>query len=241
MDLVSNTHLIIGQSAGNFSKNMTERKDFCNSYITSLKTLNTLKKQGKKDFSWYKKEIKNLFKISETPKISVRYKTFLGGVVAGEGSINVSAKKRPNARFGFTIDPEFSITQHIDNFFFLFAALLLFQTGRFDFKNKRDGTFVYKIDNRKSIKEKVIPFWETYVLPFQDCKGRERIKGFKKLIFMLEEKNHTNLSLFTNEILPLWDKLRLQKGQKNDSFPNLQAARDFAIRKGSSETLRDLI
>ena len=217
---------------------MRIRKNLCNQYVRALKELNTFKKHKKKNFSWYKTEIKNLFKISKTPPFSVKYKTFLGGFIAGKGSINVSAKKSPNALFGIIIDPFFSITQHFDGFFFLFGAFSLFETGSIIFK---EGNLVYRIDNRRSIIEKVIPFWETYVLPYQDCKQREKMKLFKKLIILLEDKKHKNQTILKNEILPLWDRLRKQKKERNESFPDLKSARNFAVRKGSSETTRDLI
>lgn len=241
LDLESNTQIIIGQSAGNFSKDMKERKNLYNQYITTLNLLNSLKKQKKKSFSWYKEEIKALFKISNPPKISVRYKTFLGGFIAEKGSINVSAKTCSNALFGVIIDPEFSITQHFDGFFFLFGALLLFETGSIHFKSGSDGTFVYRIDNRRSLAEKVIPFWETYVFPYQDIKQKQRIQDFKEIITLLENKEHKNLFSFRDQILPLWDKLRKQEGQRNESFPDLESAQQVVVGKGSSETTRDLI
>ena len=86
------------------------------------------------------------------------HKTFLGGFIAGEGGINVSAKKSPNSRFGIIIDPEFSITQHLDGFFFLFGALVLFETGSIHFKKGSSATLVFRIDNRRSLQERVIPF-----------------------------------------------------------------------------------
>jgi len=219
--------------------------------LENLKNVNNIKKQKKKTFSWYKTEIAKIFGIKECPKKgykrykSVKYKNFYGGFVAGEGSINVSAKKSKNALFGILIDPEFSITQHVNGFGFLFGALSLFETGSIHFKSGSNATLVYRIDNRKSLQEKVIPFWETYILSYQSIEENQRIVFFKKILLFLEEKKHKDLLFFTNQMLPLWDKLRKQKGQKNESFPDLEAAILFAVneekRKGSSETTRDLI
>ena len=153
----------------------------------------------------------------------------------------MSAKKRRNALFGVIIDPEFSITQHFDGFFFLFGALLLFETGSIHFKSGSNSTFVYRIDNRRSLVEKVIPFWETYVFPYQDIKQKQRMKDFKEIITFLEKKKHKNLFSFKDQILPLWSKLRKQKGGRNELFPDLESAQRFVVRKGSSETTRDLI
>ena len=215
--------------------------------VENLRNVNNIKKQKKKTFSWYKTEIANIFGITECDKKnykSVKYKTFYGGFVVGEGSINVSAKKSKNALFGILIDPEFSITQHVNGFGFLFAALSLFETGSIHYKSGTNATLVYRIDHRRSIQEKVIPFWDTYIVPYQSFEQNQRILFFKRICLFLEQKKHKELHFFTNQILPLWDKLRKQKGQINESFPDLEAAICFAVekgRKGSSETTRDLI
>ena len=215
--------------------------------VENLRNVNNIKKQKKKTFSWYKTEIANIFGITECDKKkyqSVKYKTFYGGFIVGEGSINVNAKKSKNALFGILIDPEFSITQHVNGFGFLFAALSLFETGSIHYKSGSNATLVYRIDNRRSIQEKVIPFWDTYIVPYQSFEQNQRILFFKRICVFLEQKKHKELHFFTNQILPLWDKLRKQKGQINESFPDLEAAICFAVeegRRGSSETTRDLI
>ena len=262
MDLVGNTQLIIGQSAGNFSYLLKKMKNnnikivylpgetLSHQVIENLNNVNNTKRQKKKTFSWYKTEIAKIFGITECSKKkykSVKYKTFYGGFVVGEGSINVSAKKSKNALFGILIDPEFSITQHVNGFALLFAALSLFETGSIHYKKGTNATLVYIIDNRRSVQEKVIPFWETYILPYQSYEENQRILFFKRICIFLEQKKHKDLHFFINQMLPLWDKLRKQKegiGQVNESFSDLEAARNFAVkesRKGSSETLRDLI
>lgn len=215
--------------------------------VENLRNVNNIKKQKKKTFSWYKTEIAKIFGITECDKKkyqSVKHRTFYGGFIVGEGSINVNAKKSKNALFGILIDPEFSITQHVNGFGFLFAALSLFETGSIHYKSGSNATLVYRIDNRRSIQEKVIPFWDTYIVPYQSVEQNQRILFFKRICIFLEQKKHKELHFFTNQILPLWDKLRKQKGQINESFPDLDAAICFAVekgRKGSSETTRDLI
>lgn len=216
--------------------------------IEKVKQANNAKKQKKKSFSWYKKSIAEIFGVPEcvNKKVKdVKYKTFYGGFVVGEGSINVSVKKSDGALFGIILDPEFSITQHVNGFSLLFAALSLFETGSIHYKHGSNATLVYRIDNRKCIKEKVIPFWETYISPYQPIEEQERFFLFKTLLLFLEQKKHKDLHFFVNQILPIWDRLRKQKGQINESFPNLEAATLFAVekekRKGSSETTRDLI
>jgi len=224
-------------------------ENLCESIIEKVKIVNHAKKQKKKSFSWYKKSIADIFGCQSLNKKikSVKYKNFYGGFVLAEGSINVSAKKSKGALFGFIIDPEFSITQHVNGFPLLLDALSLFETGSIHYKSGSNSTLVYRIDNRKSLMEKVIPFWETYIFPYISTEEKERLILFKKILFFLEEKKHKDIHFFVDAILPIWDKLRKQKGQKNQSFSTLEAATLFALkkekekRKGSSETIRDLI
>ena len=207
-------------------------------FIESLKKINFLKKTKKKDFSWYKNQIKQLFEVHTLPKISVKYKIFLGGFVAGRGLINVNAKKSKGAVFGILVDPEFSITQHSNNFQFLYAFLLLFKTGIFHYNN---GTLVFKIGNRKALLEKVVPFFEDYVFPYQSKEQKERIILYKRLLCFFTEKKHKEKKVFVNQILPLWDRMLEQKGQENPGFACLKEAQRFVCEKESSETTRGLI
>jgi hypothetical protein len=83
---------------------------------------------------------------------------FLAGLIEGEGSVNASTKKTKNAKFGFCIDPEFSLTQQMDNVEVLYLALCIFHTGRIHYKAGSRSTLVFTIQNTLSLKEKVIPF-----------------------------------------------------------------------------------
>ena len=229
--------------------------------IEKLKQINHKKK--KKPFSWYKCEIAKIFGYSDfictSEKVSfsnvkvkksninfksLKYKTFYAGFVVGEGSINVSIKKSRSAFFGILLDPEFSITQHVNGFIFLFAALYLFETGSIHYKSGSRGTLVYRIDNRKSLYQKVIPFWETYILPYQSSEAQQRMILFKRILFFLEQKKHKDLHFFVNKMLPIWDKLRKQKGQINQTFPDLETAILFAVESsvfGEKKTRTDKI
>lgn len=178
------------------------------------------------DFAKYKQDIANLFKLKPN-NITNEQKFFFGGFLEGEGSLNLSAKKLKTAKFGMLIDPEFNITQHANGANQLLVALSILQTGRIRHKSGSNATLVLTIDNRKSLEEKVIPFYEEYVAPFSSEQKLKRLKTFKKLLQIFDEKGHQDEKRFINEILPLWDDLRMQKGQKNESFTSLKDAQDF--------------
>jgi hypothetical protein len=193
--------------------------------LEELQKINDTYSKGK-DFPKYMQAIANLFKL-EPVKITNENKLFFGGFLEGEGSLNLSAKKLKNAKFGLIIDPEFSVTQHVNGVNHLFVALSIFQTGRIRFKTGSNATLVFIIDNRVAIEEKVIPFYESYLNPFSSPTKLKRLQIFKELIHIFKEGGHKDLTLFLNKILPLWDNLRMQKGQKNETFSSLEEAQAF--------------
>nr|YP_009184763.1 putative LAGLIDADG homing endonuclease [Jenufa perforata]ALO62916.1 putative LAGLIDADG homing endonuclease [Jenufa perforata] len=191
-----------------------------------LMTIKELKKLNaqytlKKSFVTYFKNLLKLFNVSSI-LITTKHKYFLGGFIEGEGSLNVSAKKI--AEKGLMIDPEFSITQHINGAQILLLAMGVFQTGRLSYKSGSKATLVYRIDNRQSLKTKILPFFKTYVTPFSSAFKKYRIEQFEKLLILFEQGIHKSCDGMCNEILPIWDSLRMQKGQKNESFSNLASA-----------------
>ena len=48
----------------------------------------------------------------ERLRVTEEFKWFLAGVIEGEGSVCISLKQHPTAKYGFYIDPEFFIYQH---------------------------------------------------------------------------------------------------------------------------------
>ncbi len=175
-----------------------------------------------RDFQKYIRTLQNLFGLPDYNDLTEKDKIFLGGFIEGEGSFSVSAKKSESSRFGVYLDPEFSVTQHINGSLHLFRCLCYFRTGLIRFKNKSNATLVYTIDSRESLKGKIIPFFKQYVSPCA-CVPREiRFQRWCKLLQLFEEGAHSDKDRFMYEIAPLWDQLRMQKGQVNESFKSLE-------------------
>lgn len=176
-----------------------------------------------KDFKVYKDEIKKIFSLAE-PKITEESKLFLAGFIEGDGSINVRMKKQRTATLGVLLDPEFSVTQHVNGVSNLYLAMCVFQTGRISLKGGSKATLVYRIDNRKSIIEKVLPFFDKYITIYGSPVKKERKDKFSTLLTCFEEKKHLDFNSLTSEMLPIWDDLRMQKGQSNEAFASLTDA-----------------
>lgn len=178
------------------------------------------------DFPKYEKSIRQLFNLKPV-QITNSSQLYLAGFIEGEASMSAGAKKNQTSKFKVYIDPEFNITQHVNGIPDLHLALCSFQTGRIRYKSGSNATFVYTIDNRQNLKEKVLPFYEKYVYPYGSGAKIQRAKIFQKLLILFEEKAHLDFDRLMNEVLPLWHKIRCQVGQSNQSLKSLQDARDY--------------
>jgi hypothetical protein len=200
--------------------------------LTALRDANAKYSRTKK-FPEYMRSIQQIFQLKPIPQKSTDCQLYLGGFLEGEGSLNVGAKKNSTSKFGVYLDPEFSLTQHLNGISNLYLAMYVFQTGRIRFKSGSHATFVYTIDNRQTLEEKVIPFYEKYVSPYGSSVKQRRTQVFKHLLKLFQEKAHLDLNKMLDEVLPLWDLLRMQSGQSNESFRNLLDAQTYVKNAAS--------
>lgn len=112
---------------------------------------------------------------------------FLAGLIEGEGSFCVSIKQHPTARFGYYVDPEFFIYQHRSGRRLLEMAREVFGTGRIYPKPGNPEVLVFAITARRSLKEKVLPFVERYMV--FSAKKKE-LQLFVEIVEALERKEH---------------------------------------------------
>lgn len=112
---------------------------------------------------------------------------YFAGFVEGEGCFSVSIKPHKQMKFGWVVDPMFSVYQHKDNK----KILELFQDelrcGYIVSKNGKPDVLVYIVDNRKTIEEKIIPLFDKY--QFLGTKWEDFLI-FKKIIFLMNQKKH---------------------------------------------------
>jgi hypothetical protein len=180
----------------------------------------------KPDFQTYSRRVREVFNLNKIT-VDTKKQLFLAGFIEGEGSISVGAKKNPNARFGVEIDPLFNITQHINGVNHLYLALETFQTGRIRYKVSSNATLVFIIEPRKSLTEKVCPYFEKFVYPLSSPAKQIRFNNFKKLLALFDEKAHLDRTRMIDEVLPVWDSMRMQQGYTGQTFKSLKEAQDF--------------
>ncbi len=117
-------------------------------------------------------------------------KWFLAGFIEGEGSLLVSIKHHETSRYGYYVDPEFHLVQHTSGRNILELAKQVFQTGRIYPKPGSPNCLVYAIHCRRSLWEKLVPFYEKYVLPFASPNKRETFLRFREILEMMNRGEH---------------------------------------------------
>ena len=125
------------------------------------------------------------------PSITKEEKYFLGGLFEGDGSFYVILKRKESSKFKLYIDPGIAIYQHQQGYILLERASLLFNCGKIEQKPDSDNVYQFVIANRRSLMEKVIPFYKKYVYPFSAKK--ESFNVFLEIVEGLERKDHHNL------------------------------------------------
>lgn len=192
--------------------------------LKSLKKINAADYNGYPD---YLKAIEKFFHLKPINSFSEEDRSFIAGFIEGEGSINLSAKKLATAKYGLIIDPEFSVTQVVNGIETLHAVMSCLKAGKLRHKSGANATLVVTIDNKQSISAKVIPFLKKHSPPFSSPIKKERLRNFEETLSLLENKGASDFDTLHDKILPLWDKMRMQKGQINETFPDLESAQKY--------------
>lgn len=196
--------------------------------VDGLKEAN-VRMNKSKNFEEYRRRMQHILKLPNYVPLNESQKFYLGGFLEGEGSIHIGAKKGPNTRFGAYLDPGFNVTQHVNGAKHLFDCLSFFRTGRIRHKGGSNATLVFEIDTRQSLQDKLIPFYKEYVLPSSSPAKKQRFEKFCYLLDAFDQKKHLEFDSFIYELAPIWDDLRMQKGQKNETFQSLEDFQRYCI------------
>lgn len=158
---------------------------------------------------------------------------FLAGFIEGEGSVFVSIKHHETSRYGFYVDPEFHLVQHQSGLQILELAKNIFQCGRIFPKPGSENCLTYAISCRRSLWEKVVPFFETYVVPYS-CK-RQTFERFKEILECMNRKEHHNPEGLARIVEMAYAMNPAAKGKQR--LRSLQDVRDRILRGHTPDTL----
>ena len=151
---------------------------------------------------------------------------YLAGFVDGEGSFNVSFARKNDYRSGWQITPSFNVSQRDNTNLFLLKKYL--GCGRL--KRRKDGCWIFVVENPNSLQERVIPFFKRFNL--LSSKAKTNFSLFQKIVnLIVSDKHLTKEGL--EQIAQIREKLNEGRGRKRKF--NLS---DIQSLKESSETIR---
>lgn len=131
---------------------------------------------------------------------------YFSGFVDGEGSFNVSLRKKPDYKVGWQPILSFNVSQRE-------KTLLSLMKKHFNcgiIKQRKDGLHSYDVTNPKEIQEVIIPFFNKY--SFLSNSKKRNFKIFKQITKLMKDKKHLNPKGF-KKLLQLRESLNEGKGR----------------------------
>lgn len=132
---------------------------------------------------------------------------YLAGFVDGEGSFNVSLRKKQDYKIGWQPVLSFNVSQRERTILALMKRY--FSCGII--KKRRDGLYSYDVANPNAIMETIIPFFKKY--NFLSQTKKRNFSLFQKIAKLMVEKRHLTQEGF-EELLRLREKLNRGKGRR---------------------------
>ena len=151
---------------------------------------------------------------------------YIAGFTDGEGSFNVSLKKRKDYVGEWKITASFNISQK-DRVILAWIKKIL---GCGTLRERPDGVVYYEVTNVVSLKEKILPFFNRF--GFLSARKKTNFSIFSKIVEMMSGGEHLNPQGL-KKLLELREILNEGKGRKRKY--NLS---DVITVEESSETTR---
>lgn len=140
---------------------------------------------------------------------------YIAGFTDGEGSFNISIKKRKDYNKEWKITASFNISQK-DRVILSWIKKIL---GCGTLRERKDGVVYFEVTNINSLKEKIIPFFSKY--GFISAYKKKNFSIFKQIVLMMSEGQHlTDEGL--KKIIELRENLNYGRGRKRKySYSNI--------------------
>ena len=180
-----------------------------------------------KDYDAYLDQLGALFGVKR-PVVSDRARWYLSGFTVGEGCLCFSVSRQKHGRFGISFRVAYSLTQHVNGFNSLYLAMVVFGSGRLDVKSSSLATLSYVVE-AKGVEHSVMPFYETYVVPFASDTLRLRVKRIKRAQALLKAGAHKRQDSLFEQVIPLWDVLRIQRTHAHRAFDGAEDLKAYVL------------
>ena len=138
-------------------------------------------------------------------QISIKDAYYIVGFSDGEGSFNISFRKRQDHLIGWKIAPVFNVSQKELVPLTFIKKHLKCGTMRY----RKDGVWVYEVNNKNALENQIIPFFEHYK-PISNDK-KLAVRNLKKILDILKKSEQTPNEMEFKKILKL----------RNDAHSNM--------------------
>lgn len=132
---------------------------------------------------------------------------YISGFVDGEGSFNVSLKKRNDYKNSWKVAASFNVSQN--ERFILTQIKNALKCGTL--RERKDGVIYYEVTNINSLCENIIPFFQKF--KFRSIKKQKNFELFSKIVHLIKKGEHLNEKGF-KEIVLIREKLNEGIGRK---------------------------
>jgi hypothetical protein len=154
---------------------------------------------------------------------------YLAGFIDGEGCFSVTVHPNPSAKWGWLIDPDFTINQHRQSRELLERIQRFLGCGKIYEKSPgKSNVLTLVVYGRRTIFEKIIPFLDSH--PILSSKRHDYAK-FRDVIVRMMNKEHHTLEGFQN-IVRIAFSMNAQGKQRKYKLEEVLAS--------SSETARQV-
>lgn len=138
---------------------------------------------------------------------------YLVGFVDGEGAFPIQTRRTPWTKFGFTITPEFKISQHKGHVKVLVLLQKALGCGKITVKSGQPNQMVLVEKSRKNLSEKIIPFFQKYPLIVKEVS----FKKFSKVVHGLNNNEQSTREGFIKLLDLVFQKTIGGKGKRKYS------------------------
>lgn len=165
----------------------------------------------------------------DVSQIPLRIGNYLAGFADGEGSFNLSFRKRKDYAMPWKISLCFNVSQRDRVILALYKKHLKCGTLR----SRDDGVWYFEVNNFTAINENVIPFFNRF--GFLSAKKKRDFAKFKEIAGLISRGNHLNETGVRN-ILRIRQDMN-DGGAGHRKYDDTEIMKYFHLEK-SSETIR---
>lgn len=157
--------------------------------------------------------------------IDSKFGYYIAGFTDGEGSFNISIKKREDYKNQWKLTASFNISQRDRVILALIKKIL----GCGTLRERSDGVVYYEVTNIKSLHERIVPFFKRF--RFLSANKKRNFLIFKKIVEIMAHNEHLTKDGL-RKALRLREILNEGRGRKR------KYQLSDVYKEGSSETIR---